>query len=77
MWLGQVGASASQWMEQIARPFLILELTDSYFLVGLIAATRMVPQLLVGIWAGVLADRMDKKKILGHVPGRDLRRCTA
>jgi MFS family permease len=64
MWQGQIGASASQWMEQIARPFLILELTDSYFLVGLIAATRMVPMLLVGIWAGVIADRMDKKKIL-------------
>jgi MFS family permease len=64
MWQGQVGASASQWMEQLARPFLILELTDSAFLVGLIAATRMVPMLLVGLWAGVIADRMNKKRIL-------------
>ena len=64
MWQGQIGASASQWMEQLARPFLILELTDSAFLVGLIAATRMVPMLLVGLWAGVLADRMNKKRIL-------------
>jgi len=51
-------------MEQLARPLLILELTDSAFLVGLIAATRMLPQLIIGIWAGVLADRMDKKRIL-------------
>jgi MFS family permease len=65
LWLGQVGASASMWMEQIARPFLILELTDSALMLGLVTATRMVPQLLVGLWAGVLADRMDKKKILG------------
>ena len=64
MWQGQIGASASQWMEQVARPFLILELTDSAFLVGLITATRMVPMLLVGLWAGVLADRMNKKRIL-------------
>lgn len=64
MWQGQIGASASQWMEQLARPFLILELTDSYFLVGLIAATRMLPMLLIGLWAGVLADRMNKKRIL-------------
>ena len=64
MWQGQIGASASQWMEQLARPFLILELTDSAFLVGLIAATRMVPMLLIGLWAGVIADRMDKKRIL-------------
>jgi len=64
LWLGQVGASASMWMEQIARPFLILELTDSALMLGLVTAVRMIPQLLVGIWAGVLADRMDKKKIL-------------
>jgi MFS family permease len=64
LWQGQIGASASQWMEQIARPLLILELTNSAFLVGLIAATRMVPMLLMGLWAGVLADRMDKKRIL-------------
>lgn len=65
LWLGQVGASASMWMEQIARPLLILELTDSGLMLGLLAATRMLPQLLVGIWAGVLADRMDKKQLLG------------
>jgi MFS family permease len=65
LWLGQVGASASMWMEQIARPLLILELTESGLMLGLLAATRMLPQLLVGIWAGVLADRMDRKRLLG------------
>jgi MFS family permease len=64
MWQGQIGASASQWMEQLARPFLILEMTNSEFLVGLVAATRLVPMLLIGLWAGVVADRMDKKRIL-------------
>jgi MFS transporter, DHA1 family, staphyloferrin A biosynthesis exporter len=64
LWQGQIGASASQWMEQIARPLLILELTDSALMVGLLQATRMVPQLLLGIWAGVMADRMDKRRIL-------------
>jgi MFS family permease len=51
-------------MEQIARPLLILELTNSALMVGLLTATRMIPQLLLGIWAGVLADRMDKRRIL-------------
>jgi MFS family permease len=64
LWQGQIGAAASQWMENVARPFLILELTDSAVLVGLVAATRMVPMLFLGVWAGVLADRMDKKRIL-------------
>jgi MFS family permease len=64
LWQGQIGAAASQWMENVARPFLILEMTDSEFLVGLVAATRMIPMLFLGVWAGVLADRMDKKRIL-------------
>jgi predicted MFS family arabinose efflux permease len=64
VWLGQCGAAASQWMEQIARPLLILHLTDSAILVGLVAAARMLPMLFVGLWAGVLADRMDKRRIL-------------
>ncbi len=64
LWLGQIGASASQWMEQIARPLLILALTDSAIWVGLVAATRMLPMLIIGTWAGVVADRVDKRKIL-------------
>jgi MFS family permease len=64
LWLGQLGASASLWMEQVARPLLIYSLTESALWVGLIAATRMLPQLLLGLLAGVLADRLDKKKIL-------------
>jgi MFS family permease len=64
LWQGQIGAAASQWMENVARPLLILELTNSALMVGLIAATRMLPMLLVGVWAGVMADRMDKKRIL-------------
>jgi MFS family permease len=64
LWFGQVGAAASNWMEQLARPLLILMLTDSAVMVGLLQATRMIPMLLVGVWAGVLADRMDKRRIL-------------
>ena len=64
LWFGQVGAAGSNWMEQLARPLLILELTNSALMVGLITATRLVPQLILGIWAGVLADRLDKRRIL-------------
>jgi MFS family permease len=64
LWLGQVGHSASLWMEQIVRPLLILELTDSAAMVGLVVAARMVPMLLFGLLAGVAADRLDRKRIL-------------
>jgi MFS family permease len=64
MWLGQLGHSASLWMEQVARPVLILDLTGSAFLVGLVMATRMAPMLIFGLVAGVAADRMDKRRLL-------------
>lgn len=64
LFFGQLGAAGSNWMEQLARPLLILQLTDSALMVGLITATRMVPQLVFGVWAGVIADRMDKRRIL-------------
>jgi MFS family permease len=64
LWLGQVGHAASLWMEQIVRPVLILQLTDSALMVGLVVATRMLPMLFFGLIAGVAADRFDRKRIL-------------
>lgn len=64
LWLGQVGHSASLWMEQVIRPVLILELTDSALMVGLVVATRMAPMLAFGLLAGVVADRFDKRRVL-------------
>jgi MFS family permease len=64
LWLGQVGHAGSLWMEQIVRPVLILQLTDSALMVGLVVAARMTPMLLFGLIAGVVADRFDRKRIL-------------
>jgi MFS family permease len=64
LWLGQLGHSATMWMEQVVRPLLILELTGSALQVGLVVSLRMLPQLVLGLLAGVLADRYDKRFIL-------------
>lgn len=64
LWLGQVGHAASLWMEQIVRPVLILQLTDSALMVGLVVAARMLPMLFFGLLAGVAADRFHRKRIL-------------
>jgi len=64
LWLGQVGHAGSLWMEQIVRPVLILQLTDSALMLGLVVATRMLPMLLFGLIAGAIADRTDRKRIL-------------
>ncbi|MBI4298020.1 MAG: MFS transporter [Chloroflexi bacterium] len=63
-WLGQLGDSAAMWMEQVIRPLLILQLTGSALMVGLVITVRMVPIFAFGIIAGVIADRYDKRRIL-------------
>jgi MFS family permease len=64
LWFAQIGRAAAMWMEQIARPVLILQLTDSGLMLGLVVAVRMAPQLLFGLLSGVAADRFDRKRIL-------------
>ena len=65
LWIGQTGHAAAVWMEQIARPWLVLELTnDNAAHVGGMMAMRVLPQLFFGVWAGVIADRFDRKTLL-------------
>jgi MFS family permease len=64
LWLGQLGHSATMWMEQVVRPLLILELTRSPLQVGLVVSVRMVPQLLFGLLAGVIVDKYNKRLVL-------------
>lgn len=61
---GQFASSTAQWMEQVARGWLIYEMTDSAFLLGLVSAVRALPLLFFGLIGGVLADRLDRKRQL-------------
>jgi len=65
LWLGQISHAGALWMEQIARPFLILDITDgSATHVGGVIAMRTLPQLVFGVWAGVIADWFDRRLVL-------------
>src|SRR5688500_14875266 len=48
----------------MAQGWLVLQLTGSGFGLGLVTALQWSPILLFGAWAGVLADRLDKRKLL-------------
>jgi MFS family permease len=51
-------------MQSTAQGWLVLELTDSEFLLGLVTAAGSLPVLFFTLYAGVVADRMDKRRIL-------------
>lgn len=61
---GQVVSWTGTWVEWVAQGWLVLELTGSGFGLGLVAAVQWLPVLLLGAWAGVVADRFDKRKVL-------------
>jgi MFS family permease len=63
-WLGQTVSLIGTWMQQIATGWLALELTNSAFMVGLVAAAGTLPILLLALAGGVLADRADKLRIV-------------
>ena len=48
-------------MDNVVLGWLVFELTDSPFMVGLSAALRMVPLFLLGVFSGVLADSNDRR----------------
>jgi MFS family permease len=61
LWLGQVGTSMGQWMDQVTRGWLIYQITGSAFELGLATALRGLPLLFFGILAGAVADRSNRK----------------
>lgn len=63
-WLGQTTSLVGTWMQSIATGWLALELTNSAFMVGLVAAAGTLPVLLLSLPGGVLADRSDKLRIV-------------
>jgi predicted MFS family arabinose efflux permease len=66
LWLGQISQALALWMEQIARPLLILSpiINGSAVHLGLVFAVRTAPQLGMGIFSGVIADWYDRRTIL-------------
>jgi len=48
----------------VALPFQIKELTNSYIAVGLMGAVELIPLIIFGLYGGVLADRVDRRKMI-------------
>jgi MFS family permease len=55
---------SGNWMQQVAIAWLVLRLTNSAFALGVVAALQTLPYLLLGVWGGLLADRISKRRLL-------------
>jgi MFS family permease len=61
---GQAVSLTGTWMQTVAQGWLVLSLTDSPFYVGLTSALGSLGVLLFTLYAGVVADRTDKRRAL-------------
>lgn len=63
-WLGSLASIGATQLLVLGAGWLVFELSGSPLKLGLLGAAGAVPQILVSLFGGVLADRLDKRKVL-------------
>lgn len=61
---GAVISNTGTWMSRITQDWLVLSLTGSAAAVGITTALQFLPMLLFGLYGGVIADRLPKRRLL-------------
>jgi MFS family permease len=62
--LGTAGSGTGYWFLLVALGWLVLELGNSTFLLGLATFAQMAPMFVLGLFGGVVADRFNRKTIM-------------
>lgn len=63
-WLGQAVSLVGTWIQNVAMAWLVLELTNSPLLLGLMGVALFAPILLFSLPGGVLADRVSRRRLI-------------
>ena len=63
-WSSQFVSLAGTWMQNTGAQLVVLSLTSSAVLIGVINVVSALPLLLFSLFGGVVADRIDRRKIL-------------
>jgi MFS family permease len=61
---GQAISLVGTWMQQVAQAWLVLELTHDPIWLGIVAAAQFIPVIILGLFAGVAADALPKRRVL-------------
>jgi len=63
-WFGQLISLIGTWMQTTALAWLVLVITHSALLLGVVGALQFLPVMFFSLFGGVLADRLPKRKVL-------------
>lgn len=61
---GQFVSQVGNWLTMVGQTLLVLKLTSNGIAVGVLVACQFLPVLLFGAWAGLVADRSNKRRLL-------------
>jgi len=64
LWWGMIVSNIGTWMQMVAQGYLVYQMTHSPFALGLVGFVRAVPVFTFSLFAGVVADRVDRRKLL-------------
>jgi MFS family permease len=64
LWAGNFLSNVGTWMQNIALGWLVLQLTNSAFWLGVVSFASSVPLVVFTLLGGVIADHVDKRKML-------------
>jgi MFS family permease len=64
LWTSGLISYFGSMITYVALPFQIKELTNSYIAVGLMGAVELIPLIVFGLYGGVLADKVDRRKMI-------------
>jgi MFS family permease len=63
-WIGQVISFSGSWVQSVAQGWLVFKLTGSALDLGIVGASSTLPTLILGLPAGAIADRYNKRKMV-------------
>jgi len=63
-WIGMLVSQTGSWMQTLGQQWLVLQLTNSALWLGIIGFCSSVPVLIFSMYAGALADRMNKRHLI-------------
>jgi MFS family permease len=63
-WTGNFTSNVGTWMQNVAQGWLVLQLTNSSFWLGLVGFIGSIPFLLFTLFGGVIADRINRRRLL-------------
>ncbi len=64
LWLAVLGSQIGTWMQTVGAQWLLVDLPNAATLVALVQTAMMLPMLLLSVPAGVLADALDRRRML-------------